>query len=214
MITILIADDHPIMRTGIRNLLEGAQEMKVVGEAQDGDEARLLVAELHPQVLLLDFNMPGTSAAELEKWVRSEHPGTVTLVLTAHDRDTYLAEMVEAGVSGYLDKSVHGAQLTQAIRRAVEGEVLFSNEQLDRVRRWRERDGARWDRLTGREREIIGLLADGSGNARIATALTISQKTVAFHVTNILAKLGVGSRQEAVAWFNKNIRGDLQARSQ
>jgi DNA-binding NarL/FixJ family response regulator len=210
MITVLIADDHPLIRIGICALLENTPDITVVGEAQDGDQALKLVAELHPQILLLDLKMPGVSAASLEKWVRTHHPDTTTLVLTAHDRDAYLAQMVEVGVSGYIDKNVHGNSLVSAIRRAISGEMLFSSDQLERVRRWHKEEGARWASLTRREREVLRLLAKGWGNGKISSALNISMKTVAFHITNILVKLQVASRQEAVAWLEKNIPDDLE----
>ena len=210
MITILIADDHPILRAGIRTLIEQDPEMKVVGEAQDGDETRQLVAKLRPQVLLLDLRMPGMSAAELEKWVRSHYPSTITLVLTAHDRDAYLAYMMDAGVSGFIDKNVKDSHLILAIRRAVKGEILFSNEQFNRVRKWREQEGAQWKSLTRREREVLSLLAQGLDNIKISDALHISIKTTAYHITHILQKLQVSSRQEAIVWFNKNIPEDLE----
>ena len=210
MITILIADDHPIIRAGIRALIEHNPDMKVVGEAQDGDDTRRQVAQLHPQVLLLDLRMPGMSAAELEKWVRTHYPSTITLVLTAHDRDAYLASMMDAGVAGFLEKNVPDSQLIHAIRRAVRGDILFSNEQFNRVRKWREQEGAQWKSLTRREREVLSLLAQGLDNVKISDALHISIKTTAYHITHILQKLQVSSRQEAIVWFNKNIPDDLE----
>ena len=210
MITILIADDHPIIRAGIRALIEHDPDMKVVGEAQDGDDTRRQVAQLHPQVLLLDLRMPGMSAAELEKWVRTHYPSTITLVLTAHDRDAYLASMMDAGVAGFLEKNVPDSQLIHAIRRAVRGDILFSNEQFNRVRKWREQEGAQWKSLTKREREVLSLLAQGLDNVNISQALHISVKTTAYHITHILQKLQATSRQEAIVWFNKNIPDDLE----
>ena len=210
MITILIADDHPIIRAGIRALLEHDPEMEIVGEAQDGDETRQLVAQLRPQVLLLDLRMPGMSAAELEKWVRTHYPSTITLVLTAHDRDAYLAYMMDAGAAGFIEKNVQDSQLILAIHRAVKGEVLFSNEQFNRVRKWHEQEGAQWKSLTKREREVLSLLAQGMDNASISEALHVSIKTTAYHITHILQKLQVASRQEAIVWFNKNIPDDLE----
>ena len=208
-ITILIADDHPLTRTGIRAILEATPDLSVVGEAEDGDTAQRLVGELRPQVLLLDLKMPGLSSAELEKWVRVRYPEIVTIVLTAHDRDAYLSEMIEAGVAGYLDKNSRGEQLITAIRQAVGGQVLFSSEQIQRARLWRQQIGAQWQSLTQREREVLKCLANGLDNARIASSLSISQKTVAFHITNLMGKIHVASRQEASAWFNKNIPNDL-----
>jgi len=208
--TILIADDHPLARAGIRTMLEAAPDLRVIGEAEDGDMARKLVAELQPRVLLLDLKMPGLSSAEVEKWVRSHFPNIVTLVLTAHDRDAYLSQMLDAGVSGYMDKNTRGEQLIAAIRRAVRGEMLFSSEQIRRARQWRQQEGLQWQRLTPRERQILPLLATGLDNAGISSRLGISQKTVAFHITNILKKLQVISRQEAASWFTKNIPDDLE----
>jgi DNA-binding NarL/FixJ family response regulator len=210
LITILIADDHPLARAGIRTILEEAPDMRVIGEAEDGDAAQKLVAKLQPRVLLLDLKMPGLSSAELEKWVRSNFPNIVTLVLTAHDRDTYLSQMLDAGVAGYMDKNTRSEQLIAAIRRAVSGEFLFSSEQIRRARQWRQQEGRKWQRLTSREREILQYLANGLDNAGISLHLSISQKTVAFHITNILKKLQVVSRQEAATWLNKNIPDDLE----
>ncbi len=210
LITILIVDDHPIARAGLRTILEAAPDLRVVGEAEDGHTAQKLVAELQPQVLILDLKIPGLSSAGLEKWVRSNFPSIITLVLTAHDRDAYLSQMFDAGVAGYMDKNTRGEQLIAAIRRAVSGEILFSSEQVRRARQWRQQQGLKWQRLTPRERQILQSLANGMDNAGIASHLSISQKTVAFHITNILKKLGVFSRQEAVSWFNKNIPDDLE----
>ena len=209
-ITILIADDHPIARAGIRAILEAAPDMQIIGEAEDGDIAQRLVAELQPRVLLLDLKMPGLSSAELEKWVRSNHPDIVTLVLTSHDRDAYLSAMIDAGVSGYMDKNARGDQLIAAIRRAASGEMLFSREQLRRALDWRLQEGSKWQELTAREREILRCLAEGMDSAHISQRLDISPKTVAFHITNILEKLHVNSRQEAAAWFHKHIPTDLE----
>ena len=99
-ITVFIADDHEMTRKGIRNFLDQAPDIQVVGEAEDGDEVKRLVAHLQPRVLLLDLVMPNLSPAELEKWIRTNYPETITLVLTAHDRDAYLSGMIEAGVAG------------------------------------------------------------------------------------------------------------------
>jgi DNA-binding NarL/FixJ family response regulator len=210
LITILIADDHHIVRAGIRTILKTSADMRVIGEAENGDAAKKLVAELQPRVLLLDLKMPGLSSAEVEKWVRSHFPNIVTLVLTSHDRDAYLSQMLDAGVSGYMDKNTRGEQLIAAIRRAVSGEMLFSSDQIRRARQWRQQEGIKWQQLTPREREILQYLANGSDNAGISASLNISRKTVAFHITNILKKLQVVSRQEAATWFHKNIPDDLE----
>ena len=209
-ITILIADDHPIARSGIRSALESAPDMLIVGEAQDGNEAQKLMAELRPDILLLDLKMPGLSAFEIHEWARAHYPKTVTIILTAHDRDFYLAGMMEAGTAGFLTKSERAEDLITGIRRAAHGERLFTQEQIDRVLRWRADAGRKWESLTEGERGILKLLTEGSSNADIAKAIGITSKTVAYHITNILEKLEVHSRQEAAAWSHKYLPDNLE----
>jgi two-component system, NarL family, response regulator LiaR len=209
-ITLVLADDHAVARAGIRAILGTAPDIEIVGEAENGAEVQELVAKLRPHMLLLDLKMPGPPAAEIEKWVRTNYPDTVTLVLTAHDRDSYLTRMIDAGAAGLLDKSESGERLIGAIRRAAKGEFLFDSGQLDRARHWRLAAGEKWESLTNREREILRLLVQGFDNAHIANMLTITSKTVAYHVTNILEKLEVSSRQEAVAWVHKYLPDTLE----
>jgi DNA-binding NarL/FixJ family response regulator len=199
-IRLLLADDHPATRAGIRAILAQAPDILVVGEAQDGYEAQRLVAELQPHILLLDLQMPGLRSAELEKWVRAHYPKTVTLVLTAHERDAYLAGMADAGAAGFLGKNRPPEQLITAIRRAAHGEMLFDSEQLARIRRWREEVGQRWDSLTERERQVLALIAQGKTDQQIAQELHLQVKTVGNHVSNILSKLNVATRTEAAVW--------------
>jgi len=118
-ITVLLADDHPVAREGVRGILAKLPDIQIVGEAQNEKEVKELVAKLHPKILLLDLKMPGTSPFEIEKWVRENYPETITLVLTAHDRDFYLAGMMDAGIAGYLSKTERADNLIAAIRRAV-----------------------------------------------------------------------------------------------
>ena len=201
MISIILADDHQMARQGIRSILEKAPDFEIVGEAKDGDEVRRLVAALRPQILLLDLKMPNLSPAELEKWVRINYPETNTLVLTGHDRDVYLANMMDAGVSGYLDKKLRAGQLISAIRRAARGEIFFDEEQIERARRWREEVGNKWESLSEREKEILQKLTEGAENLAIAEMLCITTNTVEKHLTNIYKKLGVKSRLEAAIWW-------------
>jgi len=200
-ITVLIADDHEMTRKGIRGFLEQAQDMQIVGEAQDGDEIKRLVAKLRPQMLLLDLIMPKLSPAELEKWVRENYPETITLILTAHDRDAYLASMMEAGAAGYLDKKMRAGDLISSIRRAARGEFLFDKKQLERARRWREAVSGKWESLSKREREVLQMLTEGAENNAIAASLEITINTVEKHLKNIYRKLGVSSRSEAICWW-------------
>lgn len=203
MITVILADDHPLIREGIRSILNKAADIQIVGEAESGNEVKELVGKLKPRVLLLDLKMPGPHPAEIEKWVRTNYPDTVTLVLTAHDRDSYLTRMIDAGAAGLLDKGESGERLIGAIRRAATGEVIFDRNQLDRARQWREIAGEKWESLTGRERDILRLMVKGFDNVHIGKVLVITPKTVAYHITNIFLKLSVGSRQEAIAWVHK-----------
>ncbi len=133
IIRLVLADDQEITRKGIRAMLSGAPDIEVVGEAKDGNEAQELTARLRPHILLLDLIMPGPRPYEVERWVRANCPETITLILTAHDRDAYLAEMVEAGAAGYLTKEISAQRLIEAIRRAVRGEALFDQTQLARA---------------------------------------------------------------------------------
>lgn len=201
IITVLIADDHPSWIEGVRSIISKASDMHVVGEVQNGDQIKQKVAELQPDILLLDLVMPNHNPTELEEWVRTNYPETITLVLTAHDRDVYLSGMMEAGAAGYLDKKLRAGQLISAIRRAARGEFLFDKEQLKRARRWREDVTAKWESLTSREREALQLLTDGQDNHAIAASLGISINTVEKHLKNIYRKLEVTSRTEAVHWW-------------
>jgi DNA-binding NarL/FixJ family response regulator len=200
-ITVLIADDHEVTRKGIRQFLNQAPDINVVDEAQDGDEIKRLVANLRPQILLLDLIMPNLSPSELEKWVRINYPETITLVLTAHDRDAYLSSMIDAGVAGYLDKKLRAGQLISAIRRAACGECILDKDQLQRARRWREDVSRKWESLSNREREVLQTLTEGAENKTMAMFLGITVNTVEKHLENIYKKLDVTSRSEAIHWW-------------
>jgi DNA-binding NarL/FixJ family response regulator len=200
-IKIMLADDHPVTRAGIRKILETAADMEIMGEACSGFEVQELVGTLLPDVLLLDLQMPGPRPSELERWVRERYPNIVTLILTAHNRDSYLATMMDAGVAGFLSKQESEHTLISSIRRAVEGELLFSQEQYSRATRWRRCAGTKWDSLTERQRNVVCLVAKGKQNSQIALELGIATKTVAYHMTEVLKRLGVRNRSEAVAWI-------------
>jgi DNA-binding NarL/FixJ family response regulator len=200
-VSILLADDHLLAREGICSILEKVPDMEIVGEAQGGDEIKRLVAKLRPQILLLDLKMPNLSPAKLEEWVRINYPETITLVLTAHDRDAYLSNMMDAGAAGYLDKKLRAGQLISSIRRAARGEILFDDEQIERARRWREETRNKWESLSNREREVLQKLTEGEDNIAIASSLEVAPNTVEKHLTNIYKKLGVTSRTEAAIWW-------------
>ncbi len=199
-IRVLIADDHPVTRQGIRAILEGAPDIEIVGEAKDGLEAKKMVTELNPDVLLLDLVMPGLPAREVDAWVRANCPATVTLILTGHTRDEYLTKAIDGGAAGFLTKKEAPHKLVETIRHAARGEILISGRQIAQADRWRREVGERWESLTERERQILRLIADGKTNQQIAQELTISECTVETHIGNLLGKLGVASRTRAAAW--------------
>ena len=209
-ITVLLADDHPVTRAGIRAILNTAPDIQVIGEAASGFDVQEMVGELLPQVLLLDLQMPGPRPSELECWVREQYPEIVTLILTAHNRDAYLATMMDAGVVGFLSKEESEHSLIASIRLAVKGEILFSQEQIERAAHWRSEAGMRWDSLTERQREVLRLVARGMQNAKIAKELGVTTKTVAYHMTIIMKRLGVSTRSEAVAWMNQHAPENIE----
>lgn len=203
-ITILIADDEPLARAGIRTILSQVEDFEVVGEAQDGFEVQELVPKLLPKILLLDYQMPGPGASNLEKWVRENHPETTALVLTAHNRDAYLSETIDSGMAAFLLKNEKAEHLIQSIRDVANGTPLFTEEQIERAQKWKRDVETRWENLSAREREVLRHLASGEDNKTTAKSLAISIKTVEFHITNILKKLDLTSREEAVIWMHKH----------
>lgn len=204
-ITVLVADDHPLALEGVRSILEKAPEIKIVGEAQDGNEIKPMVAKLLPRILLLDLKMPNLNPVEMERWVRENYPETLTLVLTAHDKDAYLSNMMDAGAVGYLDKKLQASQLITSIRRAAQGNFIFDKEQIERAKRWREEVTAMWESLSKREHDVLQLLTEGKDNNGIAESLVISINTVETHLKNMYKKLKVSSRTEAVQWWVEKI---------
>jgi DNA-binding NarL/FixJ family response regulator len=204
-ITVLTADDEPLARAGIRTLLAQATDLEIVGEAKDGFEVQELIPKLRPKILLLDYQMPGPRAYQLEKWVRENCPETTTLILTAHDRDAYLAAMIDSGVAGYLLKDEKAEQLIGAIRRAAHGEILFDQRQFARAAQWREEVRNKLNQLTPREHKMLELLKNGLDNKAIAQRLDVSTKTVMYHMTNLFRKLQVKNRQEATLWAMKHL---------
>jgi len=205
-IRLLIADDHPVTRGGLRALLADVPDIEVVGEATEGPEVKRKMTALVPDVLLLDLVMPHTQPFEIEAWVRENYPDTVTLILTAHDTDRYLAQTVESGAVGFITKDEDMDRLIEAIRRAAKGDVLLAGDQLGRARRWRTEVGERWARLTEREKEVLSLVAEGQATDQIAASLCIERSTVETHIGNVLQKLDASSRIEAVVWA---LRHDL-----
>lgn len=204
-ISVLIVDDHSALRAGVQAMLEKTPDIYVVGEAGSGDEAEKLLDELQPKIILLDLKMPNFSAYAFEKWARENYPETITLVLTAHDRDAYLAGMMDAGAMGYLDKEAKAEQLIEAIRLAASGVNLFDEQQKERASRWREEVEKKWNSLSDREKQVLRLLVEGVSNKDIASELNITSKTLDKHLEKIYQKLDVDSRPKAVLWGKENM---------
>lgn len=209
-ITVLIADDHPISRAGIRAILGKAPDIRVVGEADNGFQTEKLATKLRPNILLLDFVMSGATLMQLEKLIHANSPETITLILTTEDRDSYLSNMIDAGAAGFLSKTEPEEKLILAIRRVMTGKILFTKEQFARADRWRKKAGGRWKNMTRREKQTLLLIVQGIDNKGIAKALGITVKTVSYHVSNILKKLDAKSRHEAIAWANKYLPDNLE----
>jgi len=195
-IRVLLADDHPVVRSGIRAELDGAEGIEVVGEASSGDEALRLVEELRPDILVLDVVMPGVDGVETTRLLRERHPDLRILALSAYHDDEYVFGLLSAGAVGYVLKEEALDTIVEAIRAASRGETWLSKRVQEKV--VRRAMGEEEVPLTKRELEVLRLLARGWSNARIAQELFVSERTVRFHVGNILGKLGVESRTEAV----------------
>jgi DNA-binding NarL/FixJ family response regulator len=197
VIRILLADDHPVVRDGLRGMLAGEADFEVVGEAASGVEAVRLTEREQPDVVLMDLQMPEMDGATATAEIAARFPGTRVLVLTTYDTDADILRAVEAGATGYLLKDTPRERLFPAIRAAARGETVLAPTVATRlVSRMRQ---PATEALTAREVEVLELVARGSSNADIAAALFISEATVKTHVLHIYAKLGVNDRAAAVA---------------
>jgi DNA-binding NarL/FixJ family response regulator len=199
-IRVVLADDHAVVREGTAELLEHDGDIRVVGQAADGLEAVRLVAELKPDVLVVDLTMPGIDGVEASRRVRAASPSTRVLALTVHDEEPYVMAMLEAGVGGYLTKAARGREVADAVRTVARGGTVFSPAVAGQVlrRALGHGDDSHGPPLTAREIDVLRAAARGLSNKQIAVELSLSPRTVQTHLTSIFAKLGVASRTEAV----------------
>ena len=198
-IRVLIADDHPVVRQGLRVLLEVQEDMDVVGEASDGAQAAAMAAELVPDVMVLDLKMPGMKGPEVIADLAARRVPARILVLTSVTDPAAADAAVRAGAAGFLYKDVDPDALVRAIRSVHDGNMLLSAEAAGTlIRRGADRGAAGGlAALTSREREVLGQIASGRSNREIARALNVAEKTVKTHVSSVLAKLGVQDRTQA-----------------
>jgi len=205
-VRVLLAEDHDLVREGTRRLLEQNAGLQVVGEAADGEEAVRLAGELLPDVVVMDVRMPKRNGIEATRAIKAAYPDMRVLVLSAHEDETYVLPLLEAGADGYLLKTTSGSELAQAILSVARGQRVFDAPIMGKVvqhlsgQRQAYSGEGMVEALTEREMEVLRALATGKSNKEIAADLFISTYTVQVHVRNILGKLGAANRTEAVAF--------------
>jgi DNA-binding NarL/FixJ family response regulator len=201
VIGVLIADDHGIVRSGLRMLLERQSDIRVVGEAADGVEALAVAQAEHPDVAVLDVSMPRMTGIQAAREIGAHAPDTRVLLLSMHDDERYFLESLAAGASGYVLKRAADADLIEAVRTVASGRRFFSGQgQQKLLREWIEGRGEADERLTPRELEVVKLIAEAHTNKQIAETLQVSEKTVESHRAHVFAKLGMRDRVELVRY--------------
>ncbi|MGH2348246.1 MAG: response regulator [bacterium] len=205
-VRILIAEDHAMVREGIRMILATQPDFEVIGEASGGAEAVDIVANLHPDIVVMDISMPGMNGVDATRAIRKTHPDVHVLILTMHEEESFVFQLLQLGASGYVLKRAAATDLVDAVRAASRGEAFLYpavarslvQDYLENVRTGRR--SPRQDGLTDREREVLVLIAEGFTNAQIADKLFISVKTVQTHRTHIMEKLDLHDRGHLVRY--------------
>ena len=203
-ITVLIVDDHEVVRKGIRGYLDTLPEYDVVGEADSGERAVDIVRQLIPDVILMDLMLPGIDGVEATRIVKNISPRTQVVVLTSYHDDSLIFPALKAGAISYILKDMKMDKLAEAITKAHHGEVILhpkvASRVLQNIRKDRDEDSIIYTELTDRELDVLKLIANGYSNSQIAGELVISENTVKGHVSNILSKLHLADRTQAAVY--------------
>jgi DNA-binding NarL/FixJ family response regulator len=199
-ISVLLVDDHSLVRRGFRRILEDAPDLRVVGEAADGEEAVRLAQELQPRVIVMDCALPGVSGLVATRRILEKLPNTAVLMLSMHSEDTLVKQALQAGARGYILKSAVDLELVTAVRNVAAGQTVLDPQ----VARPASLKGERDYGLTARELEILQLIVDGKSNKEIASQLDLSANTVAVHRANIMEALGIHKTAELVVYAIRN----------
>lgn len=195
-ITVLLVDDHSLVRRGFRRMLEDESDMEVVGEAGNGEDSIKLAKELRPQVVVMDCALPGMNGLQATRQIIEDSPRSAVLMLSMHTEGTWVRQAIEAGAKGYILKNALDLELGAAIRKVAAGETVFDPQVEQRSVLKGERSAA----LTHRELQVLQMIVDGKSNKEIATALELSANTVAVHRANIMNSLGIHKTAELVVY--------------
>jgi len=195
-ITVLLVDDHSLVRRGFRRMLEDEADMEVVGEAGNGEDSIKLAKDLHPRVVVMDCALPGMNGLQATRQIIEDSPQTAVLMLSMHTESTWVRQAIDAGAKGYVLKNALELDLGAAIRKVAAGETVFDPTLEQRSALKGERSAA----LTPRELEVLQMIVDGKSNKEIATALDLSVNTIAVHRANIMNTLGIHKTAELVVY--------------
>lgn len=205
MITVLLADDHPVVRRGLRALLEAEPDFQVVGEAGDGLEAIGVVNSLQPDILVLDLMMGGLNGLEVTRQVRKVSPRTGVVILSMYGTESYVLEALRSGAKGYVLKEATSEELVRAVREVAMGRRYLSSSLSERaievyMEKTKSHEQDPYDTLSHREREVLHLAAEGCSNAEIASRLNLSRRTVEIHRANMMHKLGLHTQTDLLRY--------------